>query len=156
MKQIPISRESSTEIGLTSMLIASWIYLSCILAEIGLQKEFCTLQTGQVDESYSRCFVWLNQSQFLINNSFLLLFFWYHYTWFIYTRDCDERSYAFDGSPLRYTDIKQIMLIPSWVVRSYLAGISTLVLYLIWTVMLLFLTQSSLHSHDVLVINPCR
>jgi len=33
---------------------------------------------------------------------------------------------------------------------------STLVLYLIWTVMFLVLTQSSLHSHDILVINPCR
>lgn len=62
--------------GLSFMLIASLrIYFPYVLAEMGLKKEFRTLQIGQADEGYSRWFFWLNQSQFLNTCSFLLFFF---------------------------------------------------------------------------------
>lgn len=74
---------------------------------------------------------------------------WFMWDW-LHTCDCEEGSCAFD------TVLNQIILILFYVVRSYLTSIiSTLVLYLIWTVMLLILTWSSLHSHGVLVINSC-
>lgn len=52
--------ESFAEMGLSYMLIESLrFYLSCILAEIVLQKRFHMLQIGRANKGCSRSFVWL-------------------------------------------------------------------------------------------------
>lgn len=92
------------------MLVAHLkIYLLCILAEMCLQEEFYTLQTGQADEDYSSCFVWLNHSQ-LLNTCFFSPFFDIITLLLVYvTCDCEERSCPFDKGSLRYTDVKEII-----------------------------------------------